>query len=250
MWEPSRRVISTHGAPPRNSGTHLCSAAAVPAILAGADMPAGETLLTLMQRQDELDPAHKTEKPHAEIEALVFEVPAADADTWQAVKPDDFAAFTTREMDAGRARLSGHVLYQQRQGSEARLALVEEQMTATEFDPPEPGAPDRMRPTALETLPVGTSLETDYVSEGFHAGSIKVQLRHSIAKPVEPGLPETLKIASSGKEDYPGATHLFSEWQEQLMQIKPNDMRCLGVRRLPGNAKSVHIAYVRVREAR
>ncbi len=251
MWQPSRRFLRTTSKLPRKSGTYLCSAVAVPGVLAAEDMPAGETLLLFVHQARNLDPAPVAPRePVIDVEALVFEIPATDADTWKAVKSPDFASFIAQKLDARSATLSGHALQRQRHGSETTLAVSEYQMTATEFDPPEPQTPGRMRPTAMEGLPVGTRLQMDFVNEGFGSGSLKVDLEQSIAKPIEPSLPETLKIAASGNEDYPGAKHLVSEWKEQLTQLQPNELRCLGVRRLPGNDKSVHIAYVRVRDAK
>ncbi|GEP41168.1 hypothetical protein [Brevifollis gellanilyticus] len=250
MWEPSRRFIRSEPAVPSKSGTYLCSAAAVPVILAAPGMPAGETLLIFSHQGSGARPAQDPSLVHQEIEALIFEVPESDADVWQALKPAEFAALTARELNGGRAKLSGHMFQRQRPGAEGRIRLVEEQMTATEFDPPEKETPGRMRPTALETLPVGTSMEAHQILEGFGEGTLIVDLQHSIAKPVEPTLPDTLKIAATGHEDYPGAKHLFSEWKMELPKFQPNEIRCLGVRKLPGNDKFVHIAYIRLREAK
>lgn len=251
MWEPSPRKIKTDFAPPRKSGTYLCSAAAIPAILADKDMPGGETLITLMHQDRYVGPAPvEPPKPIMEIETLVFEVPAAEADIWQAVKTADFAAFTAKQLDAGHAKLSGHIIHRHRSGSDARLMVAEEQMTATEFDPPEPQAPLRMRPTALEILPVGTSLEARQVLEGFSEGTLIIDLRHSIARPVEPSLPERLKQAAKDENDYPAAQHLFSQWKLELPKFQPDTWHFLEVRKLPGNEKTVHVAYVRLREAR
>jgi hypothetical protein len=93
--------------------------------------------------------------------------------------------------------------------------------------------------------------------ENFWETSVKKQyrkiqkLKHSTAKPIEPGLEETLKIAASGKEDYPGAKHEFEEWRGDALLSPPGTVHCLGVSVPPGGGVvSTRIAFVRVRPAR
>lgn len=65
------------------------------------------------------------------------------------------------------------------------------------------------------------------------------------------GLEETLKIAASGKEDYPGAKHEFEEWRGDALLSPPGTVHCLGLSLPPGGGVvSTRIAFVRVRPAR
>ena len=48
-----------------------------------------------------------------------------------------------------------------------------------------------------------------------------VHHKHSTAQPIEPGPEETLKIAASGKEDYPGAKHEFEERRGDALLSPP-----------------------------
>ncbi len=78
-----------------------------------------------------------------------------------------------------------------------------------------------------------------------------VHHKHSTAQPIEPGPEETLKIATSGKEDYPGAKHEFEERRGDALLSPPGTVHCLGVSVPPGGGVvSTRVAFVRVRAAR
>lgn len=254
MWEPSRRVMRLLSNPGGIGGTHLCALTTIPSVMKAADLSAGQSVLffthqahiaAVLARENDVPP--QPPPPVAEIEAAIFEIPAKDAAEWQQMKRTDWSAFTSERLKEVGASLEGHLVLRLAAGREGKMEAVEEQMTATEFDPPEPEAPGRMRPTALETLPCGTRLEAMW-RDGFADGlSLDVTLRHTTTKPVEPGLEETLKIAASEKEEYPGATHHFDEWRDESLLIAPGAIHCLGVRELPDTKTKVHIAFVRVR---
>lgn len=249
MWEPRFRKLSirsrTHAA--AVSGTHLIALTDIPEVMSASELPGHETVLLFTHRPAS-DTAPKATKPDYEIEALIFEIPAAEAKAWQQVKTDDFAAFTQQRLKSGSAKLKAHAMLRQWPASEGRLRMTEDYMTATEFDPPEPEAPFRMRPTALEELPVGLHFETDLSEEVDGIPALKVALRLSTAKPIEPSLEETLKIAASEKEDYPGAKHEFDEWLVGALRLAPGSVHCLGVSVRPGGGVvSTRVAFVRVR---
>ena len=249
MWEPRFRKLSissrTHAA--TVPGTHLVAVADIPEVMSASDLPGHETVLLFTHRPAS-DTAPKATKPDYEIEALIFEIPAAEPQAWQQVKSDDFATFTQQRLKSGSAKLKAHAMLRQWPASEGRLRVTEDYMTATEFDPPEPDAPFRMRPTALETLPVGLHFETDLSEEVDGIPALKVALRLSTAKPIEPGLEETLKIAASEKEDYPGAKHEFDEWRVGALRLAPGSVHCLGLPSIfGGNGVTTRIAYVRAR---
>ena len=75
--------------------------------------------------------------------------------------------------------------------------------------------------SALETLPVGLPFEADVAEESPGVAKLIVHLKHCNAKPIEPGLEQTLKIAASGKEDYPGAKHEFDAWRGDALLNPP-----------------------------
>ncbi|HBJ84861.1 MAG TPA: hypothetical protein DDZ88_13520 [Verrucomicrobiales bacterium] len=89
------------------------------------------------------------------------------------------------------------------------------------------------------------------MAEESGIASLSISLKHSTAKPIEPGLEETLKIAASDKEDYPGAKHEFEEWRGDALLSPPGTVHCLGVSVPPGGGVvSTRIAFVRVRPSR
>jgi len=249
MWEPRFRKLSIHSRTNAAalSGTHLVAVADIPEVMSASDLPGHETVLLFTHRPAS-DTAPKATKPDYEIEALIFEIPAAEAQAWQQVKADDFATFTQQRLKSGSAKLKAHAMLRQWPASEGRLRVTEDYMTATEFDPPEPEAPFRMRPTALEELPVGLHLETDLSEEVEGIANANITLRLSTAKPIEPGLEETLKIAANEKEEYPGAKHEFDEWRVGALRLAPGSLHCLGLPDIFGsNGVTTRIAFVRAR---
>jgi hypothetical protein len=215
MWEPRFRTLSILSSAVgfASPGTHLCAVADIPVVLSGGDLPEHETVFLFTHRPATgTTAAKKATPPDFEVEALIFEIPASDAEDWQAVTTDEFTAFTQQRLQQGSAKLQSHTLLRLQGGTRGTLQVAEEYQTATEFDPPEPQAPFRMRPTALETLHVGLQFEADLRESSDSVISVGINLKHSTAKPIEPGLEETLKIAASGHQRYPGAKHEFEEW--------------------------------------
>lgn len=256
MWEPSRRVVQVRTDPADGGGTHLCAVTQVPSVMTAADVPAGHSILFFTHQSRVVakvdgDESSKTPPdpplPVAEVETTIFKIPAKDAASWQQVKQVEWSAFMAKRLKNGEALLEGHALLRLVEGREENTEIVEEQMTAVEFDPPEPEAPGRMRPTALETLHCGTTFKAS-LADGF-GDKLRVvfDLRHTMKKPIEPGLEETLKIAATGKEDYPGAKHFFGEWQNESLLVAPGAVHCLGVCELPDTKDAVLIAFIRVR---
>lgn len=254
MWEPRFRKLSLHSAASAftSPGTHLCAVTDIPAVLAGADLPEHETVFLFTHRPAEgTTAAKKATSPDFEVEALIFEIPASDSEDWQAVTTDEFTAFTQQRLKQATAKLQSHTLLRVKAGTRGNLHVAEEYLTATEFDPPEAEGPFRMRPTALETLPVGLQFEADVAEDSPGVAKLIINLKHSTARPIEPGLEETLKIAASGHERYPGAKHEFEEWRGDALISPPGTVHCLGLSVPPGGGVvSTRIAFVRVRSAR
>jgi hypothetical protein len=219
--------------------------------LSGGDLPEHETVFLFTHRPATGTTAAKKATPaDFEVEALIFEIPASDAEDWQAVTTDEFTAFTQQRLQQGSAKLQSHTLLRLQGGTRGTLQVAEEYQTATEFDPPEAQAPFRMRPTALETLHVGLQFEADLRESSDSVISVGINLKHSTAKPIEPGLEETLKIAASGHQRYPGAKHEFEEWRGDALLSPPGTVHCLGLSLPPGGGVvSTRVAFVRVRPA-
>ncbi|MCX6858575.1 MAG: hypothetical protein NTV80_27200, partial [Verrucomicrobia bacterium] len=247
MWEPRFRKLSlnTQSRAFVASGTHLVAVADIPEVMSASDLPADETVLLFTHRPASGTTPKATQADY-EIEALIFEIPASESEEWQEVKSDNFASFTQQRLKNGSAKLKAHAMLRQQPVSEGRLQVTEDYMTATEFDPPEPEAPFRMRPTALETLPVGLHFESHLSEEIDGIANAKITLRLSTAKPIEPGLEETLKIAASGKENYPGAKHEFDEWRVDPVRLANGSVHCLGLPHVfGGSGTTTRIAFVR-----
>ncbi|MFC5457023.1 hypothetical protein [Prosthecobacter fluviatilis] len=248
MWQPRFRKFSLTSttAAVTTPGTHLLAAVQIPAVMTSADFPAQETIFLFSHLDSSA--AATEDKPHdVEIETLTFEIPAQDAAAWQAVKSPDIATFTQERMKSGHAKLQSQTLLRMQPGPNAALSVVEEYRTATEFDPPSRQAPYRMRPTALQMIPVGLQLEAHLTEKANGTVILGFKLQHSTARPKEPGLEETLQIFASGKDDYPGAKHAFEEWIETLDAL-PGQYHCLGI--LPardGGMNTTSIIFVRAR---
>ncbi|MDP1590967.1 MAG: hypothetical protein Q8M07_24650 [Prosthecobacter sp.] len=252
MWEPRFRKLSLHSTAAgfTSPGTHLCAVTDIPAVMSGGELPEHETVLLFTHRPGNGDQLKATQ-PDFEVETMIFEISAGEAQDWQEVKTDDFTAFTQARLKRGLAKLQSHTLQRVQASTRSVLSVAEEYMTATEFDPPEPEAPLRMRPTALETLQVGLHVEVEVAAEADGIAVVHLHLKHSTAKPIEPGLEETLKIAASSKERYPGAKHEFEEWRGEALLSPPGTVHCLGLSIPPGSGSAAtRVAFVRVRPAR
>lgn len=256
MWEPRFRGLTITGAVgDTEPGTRLVSLAQVPPVMRGNGMPEDETIL-LFTRRDAGPPRPEpaSRPPVYELEILVAEVPAAEESAWQVADPNawhesDDRRFQTLldRVKGGQSPLIAHLRMKPGLDQNTKISLVEEYMTATEFDPPEPESPQRMRPTALETLPVGSTWEVSFVaSEESPDWSLDMTFSQSTARPVEPNLAEMLVIAASERNDYRGAVHPQETWVESLRSTRQG-ARCLGTCKPPGVKADVrHVAFVRV----
>ncbi|MCX6849253.1 MAG: hypothetical protein NTY98_10065 [Verrucomicrobia bacterium] len=218
MWQPRFRTMSTstQAFAMISTGTHLLSAAAIPAVMADTDFPANET---------------KT-------------------DDFESLKMDDFERFSQRQLKSGHAKLKSHSLLRTQPSPRVRLSVIEEYQTATAFDPPSSGAPFRMRPTALEALPVGLQFEGELTDEPDGTFHLNVKLQYSTAKPIEPGLEETLRLSANPKALYPGAKHELDEWTEGLSLVPGKFRRLLPPSSTTGDKTTTRSAWVRVRPAK
>lgn len=262
MWEPRRRSLNVNlqSVDLQQPGTRLIAACSLPPLLQSADFDTKDTLLIFARREKApqaiaasakpadpfSSPADASEKkPAVTTTAFIFEIDPQDSFLWHQLNIENFATTASEQLQAKKARLLAQVM-QSGQGGEVRI--TEEYMTATEFDPPEPEAAGRLRPTALETLPVGTHLEMDARLNEFNdLEPITVTLRQSIALPVEPSLDDFLKLHEKDElNNHPGAKHDFVEWTEKELQVRRGQLQCLGQKLTP-DGKTV-IAFIRVQK--
>ncbi len=270
MWQPRFRRLNIESVQPTANGTHLLSLQHIPEVMHGEGIRSHESVLVFAQHEsgvrpeDEFAPNKGGAQPDAEppprdyeAEMIVFELPAkeeadwqpADANRWHEPDGKRFHALLDR-VKSGDATLAAHVALRFHAGSRAKVSITEDYRTAVEFDPPEKPDTPRMRPTALKSLPVGTSWEIK-AHDPAPEDSILLLTHafdHSTAKPTEPTLQETLAIAAKDKEDYPGAAHHFETWADRDLKLILGQPRCLGTRRPPGVKDEVlHVAFVRVK---
>ena len=262
MWEPRRRSLNVNlqSVDLQQPGTRLIAACSLPQLLQSADFDTKDTLLIFARREkapqaiaasskpadpfsEPAAPAEKT--PTFTTSAFIFEIDPQDSFLWHQLNITNFATTVSEQLQAKKARLLAQVM-QSGQGGEVRI--TEEYMTATEFDPPEPEAAGRLRPTALETLPVGTHLQMESpLNEFKDLEPVTVTLRHSIALPVEPSLENFLKLHEKDElNNHPGAKHDFVEWTEKELHVQQGQLQCLGQKLTP-DGKTV-IAFIRVRK--
>ena len=258
MWQPRFRdfQVRTQLA---GSGTRLVSLLQVPEVIQGNGLPTDESILVFARQTAVAWPESlPVSIPFYEAEMLVIEVPANEEADWQLANENSWqepdAIRYQKALDrvrSGTATLTAHMMLHLHLGNYAFSNITEDSPTATEFDPPEHKESARMRPTALEVLPVGTRWELGLsLPQSGDAGlRVTSALLHSTARPVEPGLEETLAIAASDSHDYPGAVHHVEKWSDGNLQLADGKPRCLGVRNPEGIGRDVrHVAFLRVRK--
>ncbi|WP_395740186.1 hypothetical protein [Prosthecobacter sp.] len=251
MWQPRFRRISwlSSATALRTPGTHLLSAADVPAVMAATDLPANEVLL-LFSHLDSSAAAPDAKEHDLELDALIFETSAKEAAAWEEVKSAEFENFSRQKLEKGSARLCSHVLLRAKSSTSGNLSITEEHQTATAFDPPSSDAPFRMRPTATEPLPAGLQVEASLTDDPDGQIHLSIKLQYSTAKPIEPVLEETLRLSASQNALYPGARHEFEEWTQGISLEVGKYHRLLPPTSTSSDKSTVRSAWVRVRRAK
>ena len=251
MWQPRFRTLSmsTQAFALTTPGTHLLSAAAIPAVMADADFPAHEIFL-LFNHIDQGANAPAVTGQDFEIETLIFEASSQNATAWQEVKTDDFESFSQQQLKSGRVNLLSHALLRTQPSPRVRLSVIDEYQIATAFDPPPAGAPFRMRPTALEPLPIGLQFVGELFDNPDGKMELNLKLQYSTAKPIEPGLEETLRLSADPKALYPGAKHELDEWSQGLSLTPGKFYSLLPPTSTSSDKGTVRSAWVRVRRVK
>jgi len=283
MWLPQflvQRVVTSVSFD--KNGVALLGAMRTPDCLAGAnELVAGETLLFFAKlTETPPEPGKETSKdpfgpngesvsrepppPRLELEAVVFEVPASEGAAWQLdpAKFDDgdrFSKMLARTKNA-TAKIVSHLAVATTSGPRSSISNVEEVRTVTEVDPPRKNSPQRYRPTAMDTIPCGTTWEVEPTMEAsknpFDHGALEMhlyhKLKHHVARPIEPTcqqMIESTRINESGP--LPKAI-VFEEAWEGDVTLKFGAVRCIGVQHPPGDAfkDKLHVAFLRARVAK
>jgi hypothetical protein len=193
----------------------------------------------------------------AEFEAVVFDVPASEAALWADPSPilEDGTRYEelTKRVDGEAVKIAAHTVIATRSGVRARVSDVEHIPIVTEVDPPEQGFPGRYRPTAMESIPCGTTFEVDpVIGPDAEIVAINYVLQHHVAVPKEPELPELLAELLRTKGDDTLLATLFAEdWTGEAM-VQDRGTRFIGARVPPGDAFKgrLHVAFLRMRLAR
>jgi hypothetical protein len=279
MWLPQffvQKVSTTMSFGP--SGIALPGAMRTPDCLAGGnDLMAGETLL-LFAKLDETapKPGKETSKentggdsyeplpPRLELEAIVFEVPAAEAQAWQHdhanLGDEERFSKMLAKLKTGTAKVAAHLAVAASSGKKSRLSNVEEVLTVTEVDPPREKSPQRYRPTAMEQIPCGTIWEieptllpsTKPADSGALEMHLQHHLKHHVARPLEPTCQQmisAMRVDESGP--LPEAVAFEEAWEGKVT-LKIGAARCIGLQHPTGAEfkDRVHVAFLRARMAR
>jgi hypothetical protein len=191
-----------------------------------------------------------------EIDAVVFDIPAAEAQSWQEtfgrVGDDDkgFAELLARA-DGKDVKIAAHVNLCTRSGQRGTVKNIEEVITVVEVDPPRENTPLCYRPTAMEELPTGTILEADPVIQPDERSvELNYTFTHDVAPPHEPEAREFIAKASKD-ENLPKATVFQEAWKGQVI-VTDGRARFIGARVPPGDSLKgrLHVAFFRVHLAR
>lgn len=263
MWQPRFRDLALETALDSFTGVRLIAAQQIPAVLEDAPSIPRQTTLFVFGIQQPRQMPPETEAPATfEAHLQVFTIPAAEAAQWQAAdfgsEPGEDEARYLKMMsrlETGDSQRVASSLVRMQARRRSTLRTTEDFPTATEFDPPDSKDIPRMRPTALEQLPVGSRWELEVNDWKNPAGQIEaVQLthhyQHSTDRPDEPSLEDTLKWARETPErQFPGAAHLQTEWAGEV-RLKSGRFRCLGVQAPATSATGVsYVAFVKVTPA-
>ncbi len=273
MHEPQFRDLKLRSETvlPQN-GTRLLGILHVPACMDGNGLSATQTILVFARRDTfpaagvapPADP--QTVRSYCEAELIVFEVPASEEAQWRASGEDLFHesdrklfSTLTDRVKAGTSGIVAHLSVMIAKQGHATLAIQEEVMTAMEFDPPQDGAPNCMRPTGLDVIAAGSQWEVElttpdeaevHVPQG--ALRMKQKFTHTTALPVEPTLQSLIDhYRKHGEENYPEALRFVEAWEGEHTLV-PGEPLCLGLRTPPGIASPDvrHVAFVRMREVK
>lgn len=195
----------------------------------------------------------------ADLEALVFDLPAAELDAWkstnteQPVDDEERYQLALSKLKDGTATLVCHLAAVTHSGVRANVHTVEETLSVVEYHPVDHNPTGRYRPTGLEMRPVGSMWELDpgdWNSESFADTtpviSLSHALHHDVLPAVQPDLKASLKHAHEHDHQLLKPTFTTDEWKGS-MNLFSGKARCLG----PVRPKAapfqdrIHVAFVR-----
>lgn len=196
-----------------------------------------------------------------ELEAVVFEVSAKEAASWNLdpARFDDGDRFTQlmARAKSATAKIAAHVAVATRPGQRSTVTTVEEVITVTEVDPPQDEWLGRYRPTAMNMIPCGTVWEADFTIDAskdpFDHGAPEVhlthKLQHHVAPPLEPAYQAMIDVSRKTMGRTVPEVILYEETWEGKVTLKPGKVRFIGLKHPPGEAfkDKLHLAFLRVR---
>jgi hypothetical protein len=221
----------------------------------------GETLV-IVSKLDGMNVEGGAKAALVELEAIVFDVPAAEANTWEidthGAGDDERLRTLVQRTKGGDAKLAAHVLVSTTPGQTSYLNTVEQVLTVTEVDPPRRESPTRYRPTAMDEIPCGTTWKVEAElrrpedpidAMGPLEVVVKHTLRHHVAPPLEPSHERMIAESSvSPTGDIPKAI-VFEEIWDGESTLVPGKARFIGARSPPGDTLKdrLHVGFLRVR---
>jgi hypothetical protein len=196
--------------------------------------------------------------PRVELEAVVFDIPAAEAANWKSGiegLTDDARFAALMERTQGKdVKLAAHVAVATAPKQEATVDSIEEVRTVIEVDPPRDNSPSRYRPTAMDMIPSGTTWQVtaDLITpeDPLRAlGPLEIHISHTLRHDVSPPRePKYEDMIAAGEGPLPVATVMEEAWEGETTLV-PGKARFIGTREPPGDAFKgrLHVAFLRAR---
>jgi hypothetical protein len=268
MWQPQffvQQVQTTFEFPACN--VVLAAAMRTPDCLKGSDKGPviGETLLVFAQLDQPAGISQRKSPPQdppiaqVDLEAIILDLPAAEAADWSTVEGDDPADDELRYQKAlakvkdGTASIACHLTAACSSSQRSIVKSVEEVNYVTEYNAVDHNPTGRYRPTALERVPVGSMWEVDFAGVYNLPGAFNVpalQFHHTLHHDALPASQPTLKEAMKFTQDHPNELPIpvftVDEWRGS-MNLLAGKARCLGALR-PNGARyqnRIHVAFLR-----
>ncbi|MCP5557954.1 MAG: hypothetical protein H7A55_09405 [Verrucomicrobiaceae bacterium] len=265
MREPQFVSLTTRTRLPLpDCSTVLQSALHIPDCLGGQDgVRAQQTVLTFTKHRKlkkmEPEPAtepgglffdfgHLPELSLIEVTAIVLEVPGTEEDRWKGESTDlfkaDLQAEVLRRVADGSAKIAALAVGAFGQG-EGSFGVAEDFVEVTEFEPDYRETPGRLRPTALETFPVGTVFSGSIKHEDDQ-NLFSYKLVHHLARPVMPNLAQMIDYAKAHQDQWVPAAQIDKEDWEGEQRLVMDKMTLLKMQRT--QTDKLHLLLMRATE--
>ncbi len=194
-----------------------------------------------------------------DLEAIVFDLPATEAMEWAGSESNDPVDDEPRYRKAlakvkdGTASMVCHLTTAARTRFLSKVHIVEEVKSVTEYNPADFNPTGRYRPTAFETIPVGSQWEVDVnpLQAGASPDSPPIivmnhTLLHDVLPAVQPTLKESMEYTQKHEYQLPRPVFTTDKWHGTVVSYS-GKARCLGPVNAGGRADQgrVQVAFVR-----